>query len=46
MGLKKNVQKTGNVATLKYDSIGWLEQPLATHHFSLLSSNCSLNFLS
>jgi len=28
--LDPNVQKTGNVATLKYDSIGWLEQPLAT----------------
>jgi hypothetical protein len=28
--LDPNIQKTGNVATLKYDSIGWLEQPLAT----------------
>ena len=28
--LDPNVQKTGNVATLKYDSVGWLEQPLAT----------------
>jgi len=25
-----NVQKTGEVVTLKYDSIGWIEQPLAT----------------
>ena len=25
-----NVQKTGDVITLKYDSIGWIEQPLAT----------------
>ena len=28
--LDPNIQKTGNVVTLKYDSIGWLEQPLAT----------------
>ena len=28
--LDPNVKKTGNVVTLKYDSIGWLEQPLAT----------------
>ena len=28
--LDSNIQKTGNVVTLKYDSIGWLEQPLAT----------------
>ena len=28
--LDPNVQKTGNVVTLKYDSIGWLEQPFAT----------------
>lgn len=25
-----NVQKTNDVITLKYDSIGWIEQPLAT----------------
>lgn len=25
-----NVQKTGEVITLKYDSVGWIEQPLAT----------------
>ena len=25
-----NVQKTGEVVTLKYDSVGWIEQPLAT----------------
>ena len=29
--LDPNIQKTGNVATLKYDSIGWLEQSFATH---------------
>ena len=28
--LDSNVQKTGNAVTLKYDSIGWIEQPLAT----------------
>ena len=28
--LDPNIQKTGNVVTLKYDSIDWLEQPLAT----------------
>jgi hypothetical protein len=28
--LDPNVQKTGNVVTLKYNSIDWLEQPLAT----------------
>ena len=28
--LDSNVQKTGNCVTLKYDSIGWIEQPLAT----------------
>jgi len=28
--LDPNIQKTGKVVTLKYDSIGWLEQPLAT----------------
>lgn len=28
--LDPNIQKTGNIVTLKYDSIGWLEQPLAT----------------
>ena len=28
--LDPNVQKTGEVVTLKYDSIGWIEQPLAT----------------
>ena len=25
-----NVQKTGNVVTLKYEEVGWIEQPLAT----------------
>jgi virulence-associated protein VapD len=25
-----NVQKTGDVITLKYESVGWIEQPLAT----------------
>ena len=28
--LDSNVQKTGNAITLKYNSIGWIEQPLAT----------------
>jgi hypothetical protein len=28
--LDSNVQKTGNTITLKYESIGWIEQPLAT----------------
>jgi len=28
--LDPNVQKTGNVITLKYDSIDWLQQPFAT----------------
>jgi len=28
--LDSSVQKTGDVITLKYDSIGWIEQPLAT----------------
>ena len=28
--LDPNVQKTGNLITLKYDSIGWIEQALAT----------------
>jgi len=28
--LDSNVQKTGNTITLKYDSVGWIEQPLAT----------------
>ena len=28
--LDSNVQKTGNAVTLKYESIGWIEQPLAT----------------
>ena len=28
--LDPNVKKTGNAVTLKYDSIDWLEQPLAT----------------
>jgi len=28
--LDSNVQKTGNAITLKYESIGWIEQPLAT----------------
>jgi len=28
--LDENVQKTGNVVTLKYESIGWIEQKLAT----------------
>ena len=28
--LDPNIQKTGNIVTLKYDSIDWLEQPLAT----------------
>ena len=28
--LDSNVQKTGNAVTLKYDSIDWIEQPLAT----------------
>ena len=28
--LDPNVQKTGEVVTLKYDSIGWIEQPFAT----------------
>lgn len=28
--LDPNVQKTGNAVTLKYDSIDWIEQPLAT----------------
>ena len=39
--LDPNIQKTGNVATLKYDSIGWLEQPLATH-----SEKCESIFMS
>ena len=28
--LDSNVQKTGNAVTLKYEEIGWIEQPLAT----------------
>ena len=28
--LDPNVQKTGNAVTLKYDSVGWIEQPFAT----------------
>ena len=28
--LDSNVQKTGKVVTLKYNSIGWIEQPFAT----------------
>jgi hypothetical protein len=28
--LDSNVQKTGDAVTLKYESIGWIEQPLAT----------------
>ena len=28
--LDPNVQKTGNCVTLKYESIGWIEQPFAT----------------
>ena len=28
--LDSNVQKTGNTITLKYDSVGWIQQPLAT----------------
>ena len=28
--LDPNVQKTGNSVTLKYDSVGWIEQPFAT----------------
>jgi hypothetical protein len=28
--LDPNVQKTGKAVTLKYDSIGWIEQPFAT----------------
>jgi len=28
--LDSNVQKTGKSITLKYDSVGWIEQPLAT----------------
>jgi hypothetical protein len=28
--LDSNVQKTGDLITLKYEEIGWLEQPLAT----------------
>ncbi len=28
--LDTNVQKTGNVVTLKYEEVGWIEQPLAT----------------
>ena len=28
--LDANVQKTGKAITLKYDSVGWIEQPLAT----------------
>ena len=28
--LDPNVQKTGNSVTLKYESIGWIEQPFAT----------------
>ena len=28
--LDNNVQKTGNAVTLKYESIDWIEQPLAT----------------
>jgi hypothetical protein len=28
--LDSNVQKTGNTITLKYDSVKWIEQPLAT----------------
>ena len=28
--LDSNVQKTGNAITLKYNSVGWIEQPLAT----------------
>lgn len=28
--LDSNVQKTGSIITLKYSSIGWIEQPLAT----------------
>jgi len=39
-----NVQKTGNVITLKYESVGWIEQPLATrvenvNPFNVLSYN-------
>ena len=28
--LDPNVQKTGNAVTLKYNSVGWIEQPFAT----------------
>jgi hypothetical protein len=28
--LDSNVQKTGKAVTLKYESVGWIEQPLAT----------------
>ena len=28
--LDSNVQKSGNIITLKYSSVGWIEQPLAT----------------
>jgi hypothetical protein len=28
--LDPNVQKTGNLITLKYNSVGWIEQPFAT----------------
>jgi len=28
--LDSNVQKTGSAITLKYDSVGWIQQPLAT----------------
>ena len=28
--LDSNVQKTGNAVTLKYEEMGWIEQPLAT----------------
>jgi virulence-associated protein VapD len=45
-----NVQKTNDVITLKYDSIGWIEQPLATKvenvnpfHVVSYSGNVKLN---
>jgi len=42
-----NVQKTGDVITLKYESVGWIEQPLATkvenvNPFNVISYNGSI----
>ncbi|MGA1047683.1 MAG: DUF4815 domain-containing protein, partial [Minisyncoccia bacterium] len=42
-----NVQKTGDAITLKYESVGWIEQPLATrvenvNPFNVVSYNGSI----